>query len=497
MIFRQRWLILLDALFLAALGLYVMAGVRKVPFHGDEATFVAMSQDYHTLFHDGDVESIRYQAPTWRSDRQYLRTMNGAVNPLTIGLAWDLAGYSVRDLNDRWDWIEEPQAGWDQWAWNLRLGNKPPDDLLHVARIPSAAFTVLSVVVVFGIARRLSGRRIAAWTASLIYITTPGVLVNGRRAMQEGSLLFATALVILIAIQAIRAQEHPSWRGRTAWYLALGAASGFAVACKHSAAVIVLAAFVPVAILPWRRHEASLKRHLYCLTAAVLMAILASTAFLPVWWSLPNMVILLGLIALALMAGFETGGAARWLIVGGIVLIGLQEPATWFRSVSAPLDTLSARSHLMEVQAERVGGQESLGERAETLVRESFFADGQYYEDPPWAGFESITAQIATYERGWLDGRGGWAWGALLIALGALGARWLVAHRHESTSLLVACWLLIPALTLMNNPLAWQRYYIILHAPLGVLAGLGIVGLGQFHLFAESRLLAVKRRHTV
>jgi hypothetical protein len=484
--YRRLALILLDVLFLGALGVYIFAGLEKVPFHGDEATFVHMSQDYHILFYERDFDRVIWHSPLWASRDQYLRAMNGAINPLTIGLTWDLAGYAATDLNPGWDWIEEPRYGWDQWAWNLRLGSKPPDDLLHVARLPSTVFTVLSVVVVFVIARRLSGSRWAAWAACLIYATTPGVLVNGRRAMQEGSMLFSTALVMLVAIQVIREQARPAvaWRRLTGWYLAGGAVCGFAMACKHSSSVIIVAAWLVIAALPWLRNTTRadrrfLRRHKYSLVAAALVAALTVTILVPVWWSLPRLITLLGLIVLVLTIGFEVGNAARWTLVGGagaaLLAAWLVEPTVWVNLVAHPLDILSARDRLIEVQGERVGTQDSLRERTETLFDEAFFAGTQYFEDPPWADFAPITAQIEAYEDAHLDGRGGGlGWGVLLIALDALGALWLLARWRDGTALLIASWLLVSALSLMMNPLAWQRYYLILHAPLAVIAGLGL-----------------------
>jgi 4-amino-4-deoxy-L-arabinose transferase-like glycosyltransferase len=484
--YRRFVLMLLDVVFLGALGLYVFAGLEKVPFHGDEATFVHMSQDYHILFYERDFDRLIWRSPLWASHDQYLRAMNGAINPLTIGLAWDMAGYTVTDLNHGWDWIEEPRYGWDQWAWNLRLGSRPSDDLLHVARLPSTIFCVLSIVLVYAITRRLSGSRLAAWAACLIYTTTPAVLVNGRRAMQEGAMLFSTALVMLVAIQVIREQARPAvtWRGLAGWYLAEGAVCGFAIACKHSSSVVIAAGWLVIAALPWLRNTTRadkhfLRRHKYSLVAAALVAALTVTVLMPVWWSLPRLITLLGLIVLTLAIGFEARGAARWALVGGagaaLLAAWMAAPTVWVNLVARPLDILSARDRLIEVQGERIGTQDSLRERAETLIDEAFFAGTQYYEDPPWAGFAPITAQIEVYEDAHLDGRGGGlGWGALLIALDALGALWLLARRREGTSLLMVSWLLVSALSLMMNPLPWQRYYLILHAPLAVIAGLGL-----------------------
>jgi hypothetical protein len=46
-------------------------------------------------------------------------------------------------------------------------------------------------------------------------------------------------------------------------------------------------------------------------------------------------------------------------------------------------------------------------------------------------------------------------------------------RRREPEIVLLALWLALPALALLANPLPWQRYYLVIHPPLAVLAGLG------------------------
>ncbi len=43
------------------------------------------------------------------------------------------------------------------------------------------------------------GRRLVAYFVSALYTLNPVILLNGRRALQEGSMLFFGMLVILIA----------------------------------------------------------------------------------------------------------------------------------------------------------------------------------------------------------------------------------------------------------------------------------------------------------
>ena len=68
--------------------------------------------------------------------------------------------------------------------------------------------------------------RPAAYIAVTAFALHPSVLINGRRAMMEGSHLLGLMLVLLAAICLL--QERRPWR-----YLMLGASAGFAIAAKH------------------------------------------------------------------------------------------------------------------------------------------------------------------------------------------------------------------------------------------------------------------------
>jgi 4-amino-4-deoxy-L-arabinose transferase-like glycosyltransferase len=485
---RRRWLlVLLDIVFLSALGGYVIAGLEEVPFHGDESSQIYLSRDYYTLFNDHNWSSIRVRGNLWRTREQYLRTMGGAINSYTIGLAWDLAGYSVHDINYSWRWNNNVQYPVDQWVYNLAYGNRPSNRLLYVSRISSTLFTVLSIVVLYLIARTLSGSRLAAWVACLIYATTPAILVNGRRATQEGALLFSTLLVILVAIQVIRVQARPAitWRRLGAWYLGLGAVSGFAVASKHSSATIIAAAFLTIGALPWLRmrenkafNKVFLRRHYFTLVAAVLVMALVAIMLMPMWGSVPEFIILLGLIVLTLMIGFERSKAAQRALIAALVVTLVIFPMAWITIIAAPVGVTIARAYLMRGQAETNYHQDTVRERIENLIDQSFFAPTQYFENPIWANFEPIRVQIAAYENAHLDGRGGGVgWGLLLMALDGLGAWWLYVRRQQGINLLILGWLAIPAVSLLISPLAWQRYYILLIAPLSLVAGMGTLAL--------------------
>jgi hypothetical protein len=61
--FFLHWKSLLDAVWLVALALYILAGYDDVPFHGDESTLTYMSRDYHDLVQRRDLDSVLYRDP--------------------------------------------------------------------------------------------------------------------------------------------------------------------------------------------------------------------------------------------------------------------------------------------------------------------------------------------------------------------------------------------------------------------------------------------------
>ncbi len=438
--FRHRQIAwALDLLWLAALCIYVVAGYRTVPFHGDESTLVWMSRDYATLLYQHDLDAVLYSATPTDPAAQDLRILNGTVGKMAMGLAWDLAGLSERDLNEPWLWgldFEENRA----------LGHIPGDRLLHAARLSSALLTALAVIAVFGIARIVSGSRIAAWIAGLVIATDPAVLLNGRRAMMEGSLLGFSVLAVLAAVWLIR-EIRRSAPPRRLWLdaTAFGAACGVAIASKHTSVITAAALFVALYFEHRLRRtpETKLERRDRRLRLA---------------W-----------------AGALTG-----------LVFLLLNPAWWSDPLNMPDRVLHARDVLMEMQVMFYGGFDGTGEHVAGLVKWVFFEGPQYYEDPQWATFAPITAQIAAYDGSWLAGRGGGVvWGMLLAGAAAVGVVMCavrVTTRRRENDLAVPAWVVLvwaglTALALLvTNPLDWQRYYLPLKPPVAVLAGIGAAG---------------------
>ncbi len=426
---------LLDGVWLVALALYVLSGYKDVPFHGDESTLIDMSRDYHLLVQQHDFSAVFYRDSPDDPAAQEHRILNGTVGKMAMGLAWDLDGLTEADLNWGWDWGAD-------WEWNLAARHLPSERLLNAARLSSVLFTILGVWCVFGIAWLAGGGRVAAWAASLIFATTPAVLLNGRRAMMEGSHLGFTALAVLAALVIVRMQARPAQQRRTLWgvWIAFGAAAGLALASKHTAALAIgltgsVAALQPIGRGLWRAGLAWRQ--------------------LLVWEHWGRVV---------------SGGA-----VAAIVFLALN-PAWWTDPIGMPGRVGELRSNLLEGQADTYGRFSDLGAQAKALAQESFVGKPQWYEDPAWGTYPVITHEIEIYENRWYAGRPTGPLMAALLALACgVGSVALVRRWRDGIAWLVLVWAYgTAAMLLLTIPMHWQRYYLPLQIPLAVVAGMGV-----------------------
>jgi hypothetical protein len=444
-----------SAIWLLALTAYVFVGYADAPFHGDESMQIYMSHDYEVLVRQRQLDAVLYRpapADEMAALDQELRIVNGTITKMTIGLAWDLAGYTAADLNGPWFWGVP-----DEWEWNRARGDLPGDDLLRVARLPSAIFTALSAILVFEIARRAAGNHAAGWVAALIYVTTPAVLLNGRRAMMEGSALCFSALVILVALLILE-RPCPSIRA----YAALGVAGGLAVASKHTAVIAVGAAVAVVFLVPRRNAPPPVP--------------------LPAGGEGEKRATDSPVSSSAGEGG--RGGEARRSALGLIAcgLAGLATflaltPAWWSDPLGMPARVLDERRDLLDQQiagARQTGdAYATVGDRLIGLADQMFFSAPQYFEVPAWRDY--IPDQIAAYDGQWFAGRdGGPVWGAVLMAASGIGVATLWQRRRDPAARTALLWFGVTALALaVLVPFAWQRYTLPVYPPLAILAGVG------------------------
>lgn len=419
-------------LWLALLAAYMLAGTPLAPFHGDESTLVYMSRDYVYLFFDHDLNKIRYSETPASPTEQHLRLLNGTVAKYLIGLAWHTGGFSPADINEQWDWGAD-------WTYNQQNGHAPTPELLQTVRWSSALLLAAGVMPVFLLGQALGGRRVAV-LASLYYALNPALLLNGRRAMMEGSLTFFSLLAVLAGVWFIRsltpAEDSEKRRGWPA-ALVLGAASGLALASKHTAAFTVAAVFAACGgYVVYRWAKDSRARIPASLPQIIFAAMIAAAVFLalnPAWWGSP-------------------------LVMPRVVL--------------------NLRAELLDIQINAFGGYGGFSDMLGGFFRQVFISLPQYYEVAGWENF--IGDQIARYEASPWRGVsvGGSAVGGFALAVMMVFGTWALWRGRQKAGtvrLVVGAWTVsVVAATLLLTPLEWQRYYLPVYPAVGLLAALGV-----------------------
>ena len=59
---NRKWLFRVgDGIFLFLLAAYLFLGMTRVPFFGDESTFIRLSMDFAFLFQDHDIQRVTYR----------------------------------------------------------------------------------------------------------------------------------------------------------------------------------------------------------------------------------------------------------------------------------------------------------------------------------------------------------------------------------------------------------------------------------------------------
>ncbi len=415
-----------DILWVFALMLFVALGAPPVPFHPDESTQIMMSRDYHYQFVAGDWSQVLYTDPPLNATEQHLRLLNGTLSKYLIGLAWDLGGYTVDDLNEQWLWGAD-------YAWNVANGHRPTDALLRTARWSQVLAGALAVPVMFALGW-LWRRRWTAYPASFLLATHGVVLIHIRRAYMEATLLLFSLLVALAAVWWARRVLRGDQRRQPGPALVLGMVAGLAVASKHSGAIPVGAAFLGLAIVMLWRARGTLG----WLAGSGVLALAVFLALNPAWWSDP-------------------------LARAGEVL------------------TLRAGLVADQVSAFPEAVYPDFPARVMGLLGQLSVTEPAYYEVPGWGDY--LAAEIAAYEATPLAGirygagMAGKVAGLALLALAAGGIALLVRDgRRQPELLVVALWGGLTVLfTLATIPLDWQRYIMPLY-PVAILLAAGSLG---------------------
>ncbi len=420
-------LVALNILWLFGLSIFIVAGAGLATFHGDEAMQITMSRDYATLFIERQPGALLVNPPYVIDSEAWLRLINGSVNRFAVGLSWHLSGFSVDDLPGLWQWPLSYDA-------NVERGHRPPDDLLYAARLPSALLLATSAAVMFALGWQLGGVWLA-YLSSGLYALHPVILLNGRRAMQEGAMLCFGLLAILLALLIVKRLTRRNFSRRDVLlWLGLAGVSALALASKHSAAVFVAAAF------GWIVLE------------------IATTAFR--------------------RGGFQPFPYRQtgFLLGAGVLTIALfiaLSPALWNDPAARLGDLLRERQKLLESQVVAAGQATTFTERISSIVIQPFIAPPEHFEAAFWA--DALQPEISRYMASPLSGvQFGLVLGLPLTLLAGVGLV-LLARRWPG----LLAWGLLTVASLLVNPLPWQRYALPLLPLVALLAGAGIASIIQ------------------
>ena len=418
----------IDLIWVFLLALYVLAGVADVPFHGDESTLVYMGRDYYYHFVEGDMSKVEFDE-TWTisPSEQELRLLNGSISKYLYGWISSFNGYAMNELNEPWDWGN----GYD---YNNTDGHIPSQKLLIPARMVSAVQMTLAIITFF-IMIRLVLNRPTAYLASLYLTLNPAILINGRRAMMEGSHLLLMMLVLLIGILLIR---HRKW-----WlFILLGIVSGLALSAKHPNAIIVALVFIACG----------------------------------------NHLVLHGL------GQFKQTIRPLVKVIGGLALSAIltlavfyaTNPPWWGDPLTRAITVIELRSGLLYMQTEQFDTFFSASDQIDALTNFVFVAQAQYFEVPQWTEFPQITSQIEAYEQTIWSGFaiGGSPLGGIILAILVVFG---ILHFARNAEILpefrwyILVWGIgIIIVTYMITPLEWQRYYLPIYPFVGFMGAYSV-----------------------
>ena len=202
------------------LSIVILAGVPHVPFHPDESTFLFLSADFERLF--TNPAGMAWQ-PELRDDLvQRYRTLDAPLGRYLVGFGRWLTGQAPLPVD--WEWGKT-------WQQNQQAGALPSEGLLLAGRYALAGLLPFSLLLTYLTGRRAGGEA-AGWLAALLLAGNALVLMLGRRAVSEGTLVFTSSLTLFSLLYA---HKRP-------WLT--GPPAGLAFCAKHS-----LGALAPIGLL--------------------------------------------------------------------------------------------------------------------------------------------------------------------------------------------------------------------------------------------------------
>lgn len=472
MIKNERRIHWQDIAFLFLAVVYLLAGVSLTPFHGDESAYIWLSEDYDRVVKNRDFEKVLYTPEG--NPKQYLRLTTGSVLSYSIGF--------LRDVTDNDDPIEKWLWG-ESWEENIQMGKMPAPRLLAMGRGISAVMGAISIILFFLAAFKLSSSRLAAWCATLVFATQGAVLVNIRRAMQEGPKFLFLLFTVYLSLFVLQNLQALKIRWQT--YALLGLTSGLTLAAKQDTAPMLVAIYFALGLLPvWNKAGIRylLINSLY-LFAATCIAYALFLLFMPVfwdWWETAFTLIGFSIILFQLPVLKSERMAVPFALVGFILMAGMtvKSPLLW-RDIPTPvLAMLETREGVVSGQSAFIGDANQFDagtkrNRLGFLIENTISSDVMYMET---ASFDvpPFHEQINTYEHSGLGGRiGSLLIDGIIAALAILGG-WVLLIKFTGEGFFIHSLFFVSAVLLFFLiSLSWQRYFLILQIPYSLLVGFG------------------------
>ena len=489
----NKYLTWLDLTLLLLLIVYILSGINLVPFHGDESTYILMSEDYDKIVKHGDFKRVLFSPEG--SPKQDIRLSTGAILPFSIGFARDITNTNGQINNWKWG---------HSWEENITQGNKPNSQLLLLARTCSALMGALSIVLFFITARQFFSSRLVAWTAALALATHGDILVNFRRAMQEGPKFLFLILTLYIASHILK--DFQSLKTRRYLYVLLGIASGLTLAAKQDTAPMLIAVYLALAIIPmWKKETVRtiLIKALY-LGAATILAYACFLAFMPVFWSWWESVFVLTGFATILfqLPVWKIDRAAKPLALAGCVLIigmTIRSPSLWREFPTPVISMIETRKTILGDQVEYFRGNNfSTVKDKMIFFLETTLTSKVMYMEAPSFDVPPVHKEITAYENSLISGRTGSPWVDGFIAVLVVIGGWSLLRQFNAESLLIYSLFITSGILLFFMvPLPWQRYFLIMQIPYSLTAG---VGANQIWIWGKNSMnsqLIRKTQHNI
>jgi hypothetical protein len=389
-------------LLVAAAFLVALWGLKDIPFHPDEASYLYMSSDLELLLNQ--PFSLAFDPANSTDPRQEMRARDAPLTRYLLGLG--RAALHQPALSSDWDWSQT-------WDVNRLAGALPNSRLLFAGRLAAALLLPFSVLFLNLTGKRIGGT-LCGFTAGLLLLTNALVLLHARRAMGEAGLLFTVCLAAYCFTRA----------DRYAWLAGLAAALAFSA--KQSGLALFPAGLLAAGWIP-APSSSRLRAAAFHLGQYLGVFLIACYLLNPFWWRLP-------------LAALQASWRARQeLLQRQVAEIGAQAPEQVLSSPAQRSFILLANLYLTPPAFE-----EAANYRAETAASEAAYLESfghNLLRSLPGAGLLLFFS---------LAGFG----------LALAGFRHTEVTRRRELAVLILGTVFMAAGLLLAVPLPWQRYVL-------------------------------------